>query len=209
MALMVITHHGIQSFKVSFGDITLALDPVSKDSKKGSPWRGGSDITLISLNNPDMNGSDSTSRGDKESFVVSGPGEYEIKGVFIKGAETVSNYSGKESINTIYTISLENMNLCFLGALGNTKMGEHTREIIDNVDILFVPVGEGTLEPSDAYKFAVSLEPSIIIPMNYSDTSLKAFLKEAGASAPAADKLTIKKKDLEGKQAEIVVLRQE
>lgn len=205
---MIITHQGVQSFKVQFGDTVLAFDPISKQSKhKAGSY--GADIALISLNHPDMNGKDQTSRGDKESFVIDGPGEYEIGGVLIKGLSSVSSYDGSEKINTIYSVNLENMNLCFLGALGNPKIPSEAIEAIDGVDILFVPIsGDGVMDPHEAYKFAVSLEPSIIIPMNYSDTSLKVFLKEGGSEGlKPVDKLTIKKKDLEGKKGEIIVLQ--
>jgi L-ascorbate metabolism protein UlaG (beta-lactamase superfamily) len=66
------------------------------------------------------------------------------------------------------------------------------------------------LAPSAAYKLAVSLEPKIIIPTHYGDVgakdALKVFLKEAGESPKAEEKLTLKKKDLEGKEADIIVL---
>lgn len=219
---MIISYQGAQSFKVQFGDTVLAFDPISKDSRliggqaklKASSF--GADVALISLNHPDMNGAAQASRGEKEAFVVSGPGEYEIKGIFIKGLPSVSHYGGEERINTIYTVNLENINLCFLGALSDINLSSATKEAIDGVDILFVPVGsassdeksnQGTLSAGEAYKFAVSLEPSIIIPMNYTDVSLKAFMKEGGAEdVKPVDKLTIKKKDLEGKESEIVVL---
>lgn len=204
---MIISYQGAQSFKVQFGDTVLAFDPVSKKSQfKVSNF--GADIALISLNHPDMNGVDQVNRGDKESFIINGPGEYEIQGVFIKGLSSISNYGEENKINTIYTVNFENMNLCFLGALGDVNIPKETKEGIDGVDILFVPIGgEGVLSPSDAYKFAVSLEPSIIIPMNYDDKSLKAFLKEGGSDGTKSiEKLTIKKKDLEGKEGEIIVL---
>lgn len=207
---MIITHHGIQSFKVSFGDVTLSFDPVSKDSKRHDAWRSGADITLVSLNHPDMNGASQTSRGDKETFLVNGPGEYEVQGVFIKGLESLSEYDGKERFNTIYMVNMEGMNLCFLGSLGNASIPPATKEAIEGVDILFVPIGgEGVLSPHEAYKFAVSLEPSVIIPMNYTPESLKLFLKEGGGkeSSPV-DKLTIKKKDLDGKEGEIIVIKE-
>ncbi|OHB15403.1 MAG: hypothetical protein A2431_03930 [Candidatus Zambryskibacteria bacterium RIFOXYC1_FULL_39_10] len=211
---MIISYQGAQSFKVQFGDTVLAFDPVSKKSQfKANNF--GADIALISLNHPDMNGVDQVNRGDKEAFIINGPGEYEIQGVFIKGLSSVSNYPSNSSeqvatnkINTIYTVNFENMNLCFLGALGEANIPKETKEGIDGVDILFVPIGgEGTLSPSDAYKFAVSLEPSIIIPMNYDDKSLKAFLKEGSSEGlKSVEKLTVKKKDLEGKEGEIIVL---
>jgi L-ascorbate metabolism protein UlaG (beta-lactamase superfamily) len=204
---MIISYQGAQSFKVQFGDTVLAFDPVSKQSKfKANNF--GADIALISLNHPDMNGVDQVNRGDKKAFIINGPGEYEIQGVFIKGLPSVSNYGGKESLNTIYVVNFENMNLCFAGALGNVGLPSETIEAIDGVDILFVPIGdEGSMNAAEAYKFAVSLEPSIIIPMNFDDKSLKAFLKEGGdEGVKPIEKLTIKKKDLEGKEGEIVVL---
>jgi L-ascorbate metabolism protein UlaG (beta-lactamase superfamily) len=205
---MIISYQGAQSFKVQFGDTVLAFDPVSKKSKfKAGSF--GADIALISLNHPDMNGVDQVNRGDKQAFIINGSGEYEIQGVFIKGLPSVSNYDGAEHINTIYTVNLENMNLCFLGALGSVEIPNETKAGIDGIDILFTPInGEGVLSPSDAYKFAVSLEPSIIIPMNFNEKSLKAFLKEGGDEGiKPTEKLTVKKKDLEGKEGEIVVLK--
>jgi len=204
---MIISYQGAQSFKAQFGDTVLAFDPVSKKSKfKANNF--GADIALISINHPDMNGVDQVNRGDKQAFIINGPGEYEIQGVFIKGLPSVSNYGGEERVNTIYTVGFENMNLCFLGALGNANVPSETKAGIEGVDILFVPIsGEGVLDPSEAYKFAVSLEPSIIIPMNYDEKSLKAFLKEGSDdNVNKVEKLTIKKKDLEGKEGEIVVL---
>ncbi len=209
---MIITHHGVDFFKVSFGDMTLAVNPISKDSKFKSS-RFGSDITLISLiNSPDHNGSDSTSRGDKESFIISGPGEYEVSGVFIKGFATTSNYEGKQSINTIYKITLEGMNLCFLGGMSDEKIPKEVTEEIDGIDLLFVPIGgDGVLPASLAHKIAVQFEPKIIIPSHFDgigdEKSLKTFLKEAGAEkAEEVDKLTLKKKDLEGKEGEVIII---
>jgi L-ascorbate metabolism protein UlaG (beta-lactamase superfamily) len=208
---MIITYHGADFFKVTFGNTTLAVNPVSKDSKIKST-RFGSDITLISVNSPEHNGADVTSRGDRESFVIKGPGEYEVQGVFIKGFISKSNYGGAERINTIYTVSLEGINLCFLGALSDAHIPDKTKEEIDGVDILFVPIGgEGVLEPAAANKLAVQFEPKLIIPAHYGEVgisnALKTFLKEAGEEGiKPVDKLTIKRKDLDGKEGDVVVL---
>lgn len=207
---MIISYQGAQSFKVQFGDTVLAFDPVSKKSKFRAN-NFGADIALISLNHPDMNGVDQVNRGEKQAFIINGPGEYEIQGVFIKGLQSFSDYDGEKRLNTIYTVNFENMNLCFLGALGNADLPNETKEGIDGVDILFVPIsGNGVLNPQEAYKFAVSLEPSIIIPMQTDEKSLKAFLKEGGDEGlKPIEKLTIKKKDLEGKEGEIIVLAEQ
>jgi L-ascorbate metabolism protein UlaG (beta-lactamase superfamily) len=207
---MIITYYGVEFFKVQFGDTTLAFNPISKDSKLKSS-RFGADIVLSTTYHSDFNGVEQVSHGDKKPFVISGPGEYEVKEVFIKGLPSESKYGGKDLVNTIYTVSLENMNICFLGALNNSELKNETVEALDEIDILFVPIGgDGVLDPVKAYKLAVSLEPKIIIPMHYGDVgandALKVFLKEAGENPKSESKLTLKKKDLEGKEGDIILL---
>jgi L-ascorbate metabolism protein UlaG (beta-lactamase superfamily) len=211
---MVITHHGGQCFKVAFGDITLAFDPVSKGGTLPAS-RFGADIALISRNHPDMNGAAEASFGDREPFVIQGPGEYERAGVTVQGFLTESKYGLKKgedkAVNTIYAVDLEGMNLVFLGALGTKDLPAEAREAIDEIDILFVPVGgEGVLEPADAHELAVKLEPRIIIPMHWSgmgkQKALDAFLKEEGGGTEKVEKLTIKKKDALAKDGAVVVV---
>ena len=210
---MIITYLGGEFVKIQFGDTILAFNPVSKDSKlKTSKF--GADIVLSSLNHPDMNGFDLVTFGDKKPFVISGPGEYESKGVFIKGLASESAYDNEKRINTIYVVTLEGMNICFLGAINSVELRNDVDEAIDDVDVLFVPIGgDGVLNPAQAYKMAVSIGPKLIIPMHYgelgSKDALKSFLKEAGENPKPETKLTIKKKDLDGKEAEVVVLEQE
>ena len=202
---MIISYHGAECFKISQGDLTLALNPISKDSKF-KPARFGADITLITTNNPDFNGREQTSRGDKESFIIDGPGEYETKDVFIKGF--LSEGPAKKT-NTIYLITFEGINICFLGALSNPALSTETLESIEDVDILFTPVSKETLDPATAYKLAVSLEPSVIIPMYSTKETEAQFIKEGGTKVEPLDKFVVKKKDLEGKEGEIVVLKEE
>jgi L-ascorbate metabolism protein UlaG (beta-lactamase superfamily) len=210
---MVITYQGVESFKITQGDLTIALNPISKDSSFKSS-RFGADITIISTNHPDTNGADNTSRGDKESFVVNGPGEYEVRDVGIKGFLSETAYEGK-TINTVYKIDLEGMSLGFLGALSSPTLPPEAMEALEEVDVLFAPIGGGeVLDASAGYKLAVSLEAKIIIPMHYGEVgdakALETFLKEGGEDKGGEmDKLVIKKKDLEGKEGEVVVLSKE
>ena len=208
---MIITYQGVEFFKVQFGDTTIAFNPISKDSKF-KPTRFFADIALVSLNHPDMNGTENLFYNGKDPFVISGPGEYEVKDVFIKGFGSKSMYGGKEKINTIYSVTLENMNICFLGALSDINLSSEVKEALGDVDILFVPIGdEGVLDAAKAEKLSVEIEPKIIIPMHFGDVgikdALKKYLKESGEeNVKAIDKLTLKKKDLEGKMGDVVVL---
>lgn len=210
---MVISYLGGECIKVTQGDLTLAFNPPSKDSKlKTSKF--GADIALVSLDNEDFNGTENAAFGEREPFIINGPGEYEVKGVAVRGFGSESSYGipgGGKGINTIYSVVLEGMNLCFLGALGSVSLPPAAKQELDNIDILFVPIGgDGVLSYDDAYKLAVQLEPKAIVPMHYGDIggkdALKSFLKEAGKEVKPVDKLTVKKKDLEGKDGEIIVL---
>ena len=65
------------------------------------------------------------------------------------------------------------------------------------------------LNAYDAYKLSVALEPKLIIPMDYNEQSLPIFLKEVGnEKVDPVEKLTIKKKDIEGKLGEVVLFHE-
>lgn len=205
---MIITHHGADFFKVTFGEMTLAVNPVSKDSTIKSS-RFGADIALISINDPEHNGVDAVSRTEKAPFVISGPGEYEVSGIFIKGFLS-KNSQGK--LNTIYKVTMEGMNLCFLGCFGENALPAEAKEATEDVDIIFVPIGDnGALDAHNAEKIANQFEPKVIIPAHFEglgqNNSLKTFLKEAGAEeVKPMEKFTVKKKDIEGLEGDVVVL---
>ncbi|MEK7114178.1 MAG: MBL fold metallo-hydrolase [Patescibacteria group bacterium] len=216
---MVITHHGGQCFKVTFGDLTLVFDPIAKNATLPAV-RFGADIALVSRDHPDMNGVEEVTYGEKKPFAITGPGEYERQGVVIQGFISKSKYCLKkgeeDAINTIYSVELEDMTLVHLGAFADTELSHEARESIDDIDVLFVPIGgDGVLTPSKAHELAVSLEPKIIVPMHWSlpgqggigaPKSLEAFLKEAGNGSEKVDKLTLKKKDLADRDGSILVL---
>ncbi len=211
---MVITHHAGQCFKVTFGDLTLVFDPISKGATL-PPVRFGADIALVSRNHPDMNGVAEVTYGEKAPFAIMGPGEYEYGGVTIQGFLSKSEYGlkkgEKEAVNTIYAIKLEGMTLVHLGALSDTALSHDAKEGIDEIDVLFVPVGgDGVLDAGQAAKLTTMLEPRIIIPMHWSGMgspkSLEAYLKEEGSAGEKMDKLTIKKKDALDKDGDIMVI---
>ncbi|MFH1608845.1 MAG: MBL fold metallo-hydrolase [Patescibacteria group bacterium] len=206
---MIITYFGKQFFKIQQGDMVLAFNPVSKDSKTGISAHFGSDLAFVTTNYPDYNGIEQLSHGDRTPFVIAGPGSYEVKEIFIKGVMTNSVLSNKNFINTIYSLTVDSMQIVFLGAMSNIEIPKESREQIEEPDILFIPVGnKGLLDAKTAAKLASSLEPKLIIPMDYDKDSLKIFLKEMGEEdAEVVDKLTLKRKDLEGKEGEVVVLK--
>src|SRR3989338_1771504 len=147
MQPMVITYFGKQFFKIEQGKMVLAFNPVSKNSKSGISARFGADIAIITTNHSDYNGLEQLSFGERVPFAITGPGDYEIKEIFIKGVLSGAEVAGKKFINTIYSFTLDNMSVVFLGALGMESLSKEALEAISNPDILFVPVGgEGLLD---------------------------------------------------------------
>lgn len=205
---MVITYHGGQCFKVSFGDTTLAFDPISKKSKL-SPVKFGANIAFVSTYHPDFNGTEQVAFGSKEPFVVDGPGEYEIEDVTARGWGVEGTYDGEKHFNTIFQVQLEGMNLVFLGALGTAELDPKILGELGDIDILFLPIGGGdVLDVPAASKLAVKLEARLVLPMHYDKKQLDSFLKEEGEkNVKPVDKLTIKKKDVAAMEGEVVVLK--
>ena len=204
---MILTFHEGACIRAQAGDTTLVFGPVSKSSKHFKPTNFGADVAFISFDHPDMNGAEEAGRGDKQPFVISGPGEYEIKDMTAAGFPAGSAYGGERKSNTVYSIHFDGLSLMYLGALGGLDLPAEVLEM-DSPDILIVPVGgAGALSPAEAQKLAVKLEAKIIIPVLYDEKSLKQFLKEAGEEGvKPVDKLTLKPRDLAGKENEVVVL---
>ena len=214
---MVITYHGGECFKVTFGDTTLAFNPISKSSTLGTV-KFGANVVFVSLNHPDFNGVAEVTYGEKVPFVVRGAGEYEVGDVTAVGFDVETTYEKKNYLNTIYKVTLEGITMVFLGALGTSTLDTKILESLDDIDILFVPIGGGdVLDASAASALGVKLEAHAVIPMHYDlsagsaqagEKSLKAFLKEEGGEGiKPLDKLTIKKKDVLTMEGEIIVLK--
>lgn len=210
---MIATYHGQLSLKLVMGDTTIAINPISKDSGK-KVTRYGSDICLVSADLDICNGIDQVDNAGKTPFVISGPGEYEVKGITFKGVESKFTWDKQEKINTSYIFIFDGIKICVLGAVGE-KLNAEVRDAISECDLLILPVLEGKegenkfLSARDAVVVANNLDPKIIIPVGYDDKTLPIFLKEAGAvGQQAIEKLTIKKKDLDGKEGAVLTLQE-
>lgn len=151
-------------------------------------------------------------------FLIDGPGEYEIKEVFIQGIPAFHDNIGgkKRGLNTIYTIETKKIRLCHLGDLGQKELNSEQLEKIGNIDILMIPIGGTyTISAREASKIISQLEPKIVIPMHYLIPKLKIkleglnkFLKIMGIKRPEIlKKFSIKKKDLPINGVKIVILR--
>jgi len=172
------------------------------------------DIALISHGHPDHNNLKALKT---EAFVISNPGEYEVKDVFVYGISSFhDDAQGKErGLNTIYTIEAEGIRICHLGDLGQHELTNEQIEKIGTVHILMIPVGgEYTIGAKEAVKIVHQIEPEIVIPMHYAVAGSKvklekidAFLKEMGVKeAVPQQKFIVKERDLGKEEVQVIVL---
>lgn len=193
--------------------VKIVIDPFSEEVGLKVP-KLDSDILMITHYHYDHNNLKAVGGNP---FIIEGPGEYEIREVFINGIHSWhdSKNGADRGSNTIYTIEAEEMKICHLGDLGQSELSSEQLERIGNVDILMIPVGGTyTIDAKSALKVMSQIEPKIIIPMHYSLPKLKIkldgvdkFLKELGVKQLSPlPKLSIRKKDLQEEEAKVIVL---
>ena len=221
---MYIQWFGQSFFKIttknSLGqELALAIDPFNKNYGLKVPNKFGADIALITHDHEDHNNLEIIKGTEitPEPFVISGPGEYEVKGVMIYGVPSFHDdeNGAKLGDNTIYIIEAENMWLAHLGDLGQKKLSEKQLEHLEGVDVLFVPIGGTyTIDAKTAGQIISEIEPKIIIPMHYKIPDLnialdgvEKFIKEIGLKPEETDKLRLIKKDLPTEETKLVILQ--
>jgi L-ascorbate metabolism protein UlaG (beta-lactamase superfamily) len=214
---MVITYYGVSCFKIQSGDTIIVLDPPSKKSGFKPP-RFQADVVCISHNHPGHNGLEHIPGKEKGTvpFGITGPGEYEIKGVTVKGLRTFhDSLSGKKyGLNTVYNFVFDKINICHLGDFGEKELRPELQESLGEVDILFVPINGAIIAAEQAVKIINQIEPKVVIPMHYFTKSFKvdkkclsAFLKEIGQEkVTPVEKFTFRKREISDKKQEVVVL---
>ncbi len=202
---MVITYHGAAFCKVSQGDTTLALCPIGKQSPLSVP-KSSADIALIPISLPEFNGVDTVSHSDNEPFVVDGPGEYEIGGIMIRG---FASEGSRNFLNTVYAVHWDDISFCHTGALTTPTLPGDALESLGDIDVLFIYLDEESgLRARDAQKLVKQIEPHIIIPLAGPNgkAEFTAFVKESGVTVASVNRFTFKKRDIEMRNGDIIIL---
>ena len=217
---MIIQYYGHSCFKITTkpagrgqGEVNIFLDPFDKSIGLRPP-QGQADLVLVSHDHADHNNVTAL-KGDPIAIKI--PGEYSVRGISLVGIPSAhGGLQGKEAgiINTIFTLESEDLRLCHLGDLG-TDLSEKQLEEINGVDILMIPIGGNyTIDHKKAVELIKKIEPIIVIPMHYkiNESTVdiadeKKFCNEIGnCPKDRPSKINIKRKDLEGKRMEVLLL---
>ncbi len=186
---MEITWYGHSCFRlVERGMATIVTDPFDSEIIGYAPLKLKADIVTVSHDAP---GHNYTEAVKGVAHIISGPGEFEIGGVFITGIQTDGHGKKKngETRNTLYVFDYDGLTVAHLGDLKQVPTQAEI-EALGTVNVALVPVGGGGgLNAAKAAEVISLLEPGIVIPMHYATPdsklqleSLNKFLKEMGLS---------------------------
>jgi len=214
---MKIKWYGHAAFLITSDEGTkIIIDPYEPGAFGGQLSYGKikdqADIVLTSHDHADHNYTQDLPGNPQ---VVKGGGSKTLKGISMKGVSTYHDPSkgSERGANTIFTIKINNVQLCHLGDLGHLLSDKDLVEIVP-VDILLIPVGGFfTIDPKEATRVAEQIKPRILIPMHFktgkcgfSIAPVEDFLKgKANIKRPKASEATFDKATLP-QQMEIVVL---
>lgn len=219
---MQIQYYGQSCFKLTAKpagrateDITIFFDPFGKETGLRPP-QGQADVVFVSHEHSGHNNVDAL-KGDP--VVINTPGEYSVKGINVIGIDAF--HDAEEGTlrgrSAIFILETEELKICHLGDLGADLTGKQLEEI-DGVDVLFIPIGgKDTIDGKKAAELVRKIEPAIVIPMHYKVSGStseiedeKKFCAEMGnCPKEKTAKLNIKKKDLEGKSMEVIIMNHE
>lgn len=214
---MDITWYGLSCFRIREAGATIICDPYDRTIGLQLP-KVRADILTISHDKPGHNAAD---RVAGEPKILRGPGEYEIKNVFVTGATTYHRRrkEGAPERNVMFFFEFGDLTVGHLGDLGEIPTQSEIEELnLGELDVLLVPVGGGdTLDPTRAVEVIGLFEPRLVVPMHYYQPELTGlwasnlepvdkFLRELGASAPdAQDMLKLTKSTLP-EETQVVLL---
>jgi L-ascorbate metabolism protein UlaG (beta-lactamase superfamily) len=188
---MEIAWYGHACFRLRDKGATVVTDPYDQSIGYTLP-KIRADIVTVSHNHADHNYVSGIKNAPK---VVDGPGEYEIKGVFITGIATFHDRKkgAQRGRNTVFLLEFNGLTICHLGDLGHVPTQAQV-EALSDVDVLLIPVGGvSTIGAPQAAEVISLLEPKIVIPMHYKTkaltlklASVNRFLQEMGLKKLAA-----------------------
>jgi len=143
------------------------------------------------------------------SLIFDWPGEYETKGIGVKGIN-IKKENGEESI--VFILVIGKKRICHLGEIDRVLTTEELT-LLGDIDILLLPVGgNSVIDAKNAHKIADEIEPRMIIPMYYSVDGeegfapLDEFRREMGIKEEMELRDSVEINTLPSEDTEIVLL---
>jgi L-ascorbate metabolism protein UlaG (beta-lactamase superfamily) len=172
---MEITFVGLGCVRLRGRDVQVVIDPIPPGTAPGLP-KLTPDIVVRTEGDTDFA---ALRPADDRAQEVSGPGEYELRGVRIFGLP-----AGR---TTIMRVEVDEVRVAAVGRL-RRKLTEDEIESLGHVDVLLAPVGgDDGCTAAEAARLVRDVEPAIVVPVRYAVAGLPGeyepvdrFAKEMG-----------------------------
>ena len=166
------------------GEIVTYSHPDDRPLPKGKGRRSRDGLTLLPTSL-------------EESFVLDGPGEYEVKDVLVTGVRTYRDDAkgATKGKQVAFIVELDGMHTIHLGEIGHLLTEEKLGDI-GPVDIACVPIG-GSLSATKAAELVAQLDPRIVVAMPLDEDApdtleaIAKFFHEMGSEATPQPKLSV------------------
>lgn len=172
---LTITWHGGATVRIRGPFGTVVCEPPD-----GAATLAGADIATVALPEPFL-GQSPEPGGSDGPYLVRGPGEYEVRGVFIVGVPTPG--PADAPFNTAYALTFDQVTVCHLGQAVAAPRDEDAADL-GAIDVLILPLGgPRALQPTRAAEIVGELAPRIVAPVvvDAGGDVLGQFLSELGA----------------------------
>jgi len=170
--------YGQACFRIKGRNASVVVDPYDADFTGLPKLKLEADIVCVTHSHQDHNNVSAVTafQDSQQPFVITGPGEYEISGVNIVGIASFhdDNNGQERGKNTIYLVTIDDVNIVHLGDLGQKKLSQEQVEQLSSCDVLLIPVGGVyTINSKDAPTIISQIEPKIVVPMHFKIDGLK------------------------------------
>ena len=144
--------------------------------------------------------------------VITGPGEYEISGLSVRGVATpAADPAVSHEINTSYVADADGLTVCSTGPMGAVP-DRQTMQETGSVDVLLVDAEAGELEPAEVATAIRNYEPKVVVPTGYDSEAgkpsdaLARVLGELGVqAAEPQSRLTLSRSSIPEERATVIL----
>jgi L-ascorbate metabolism protein UlaG (beta-lactamase superfamily) len=162
---MDIQWFGHSCFRLRANEGTIVMDPYGKGIGLKMP-KLRADVLTISHDHP---GHNNVAAVQGEPYRIDGPGEYEVRGIFVGGTRLAHDArgGGSQGFSTAFCVTVEDLTVCHLGDVGHRPSQAQVEEL-GEVHVLLVPVGGlNTIGAGLAAEVVNLIDPRFIVPMHF------------------------------------------
>ena len=195
---MQVEWYGQSAFRLSDGATTVFIDPfddLTALAERGLRWYYPAiegveaDLVLVTHEHLDHNGVGAIAGEPVTLRSTAGRLESPIGEVLAVASEHDDAAGTERGPNTLFAFTLGGRRVAHLGDLGQSDLREEQAQALGDVDLLFVPIGDGpTIGAEQAAAIAGRLSARIVVPMHYRTKRID-FLEPVDAFAQGAQRV--------------------